>query len=88
MKLSAATGPADVRCTLFCLGRLLVRRRRMEQLQLCGSRTSCAWHLRALDRAIVSELVLAEELGLRREAQTLLAEHQRAIRSPVAGVRS
>lgn len=71
--------PADVRCTLECLGRLLARGRRLQELGLCGPGAPCAWHLRALDRAIVSYLVLAEDLGVRSEAERLLAAHGQGV---------
>lgn len=64
---------ADADCTLSCLAKLLARRRRMAELGLCGARASCHWHLRALDRAIVSYLLLAGDLGLEGDAEALLA---------------
>lgn len=72
-------GPsASDRCrALSCLERLLTRRRRMAEIGLCGQGTSCAWHVDALDRAIVSYLLLAEDLGIREEASRLLVPHDR-----------
>lgn len=62
---------ADRRCVLSCLKRLLARRRGFEDLGLCARDSPCAWHLDALDRAIVSYLLLADELGLAEEARSL-----------------
>lgn len=77
--LRVPLGPSasDRHCALSCLERLLARRRRMAEIGLCGQGTSCAWHVDALDRAIVSYLLLAEELGAREEASRLLVPHDR-----------
>lgn len=64
--------PADLRCALYCLDRLLARRRRMDELRLCEERAPCHWYKSALDRAIVSYLLLAADLGIKRDAEALL----------------
>ncbi len=84
LRLPVAPNAEDVRCTLSCLERLLTRRRRLEELGLCGAQAPCHWHMRALDRAIVSYLVLAEDLGLERDAEALLEAYGRQAHSAVA----
>lgn len=78
-RMQVAPNAADARCALSCLERLLARRRRLAELGLCSPSTSCAWHARALDRAIVSYLSLAEDLGLAREAEDILAATSRLV---------
>lgn len=80
--LQVELGPraSDRNCALSCLEHLLARRRRIAEIGLCEQGTSCAWHVDALDRAIVSYLLLAEELGIRDEASRLLVPHDRGER--------
>jgi len=60
---SAAQREGDARFTLSRLERLLARRRRLAELGLCGPGSPCAWHRKVFDRAIVSYILAAEEMG-------------------------
>lgn len=79
----AAQREGDARFTVSRLERLLARRRRLAELGLCGPGSPCAWHRKLFDRAIVSYLLAAEEMGLVIRSSGLLV-----VRAGRAGARA
>jgi hypothetical protein len=70
----------DQRWALARLRRLLERRCEVDRT-LGPQRADEVWLIRALDAAIVSYYQLADELGLREEADTLLRHYREAAAS-------